>query len=73
VLISFLIYEEVLGQTRLRMSVKIIGKRRCTVSPQRYAYRLLEDSTSKFYKYIVNGKVNHIDNVVFGVLCLATK
>jgi len=32
---------------------------------------LLEDSASKFYKYIVNEKVDHIDNVVFGVLCLA--
>jgi len=29
---------------------------------------LLEDS--KFYKYIVNEKVDHINNVVFGVLCL---
>jgi len=31
----------------------------------------LENSASKFYKYIVNEKVDHIDNVVFGVLCLA--
>jgi len=29
------------------------------------------DSASKFYKYIVDEKVDHIDNVVFGVLCLA--
>jgi len=28
---------------------------------------LLEDSASKFYKYIVKEKVNHIDNVVFDV------
>jgi len=34
-------------------------------------YNLLEDSASKLYKYIVNVKVGHIDNVVFGVLCLA--
>jgi len=50
------------------MSVKI---KRCTVSPHRNAYRLLEDSASKFYKYIVNEKVDHIENVVFVVLCLA--
>jgi len=29
----------------------------------------LEDSASKFYKNIVNEKVDHIDNVVLGVLC----
>jgi len=33
---------------------------------------LLEDPASKFYKYIVNEKVDHIDNVVLGVLCLAS-
>jgi len=27
---------------------------------------------SLFYKYIVNEKVDHIDNVVFGVFCLAS-
>jgi len=32
---------------------------------------LLEDSASNFYKYIVNEKVDHIDNVIFGVLFLA--
>jgi len=42
VLISFLLYEEVLGQTRLRMSLKI-KKKRCTVNPHRNVYRLLED------------------------------
>jgi len=30
----------------------------------------LEDDTSKFYKYIVNEKVDNIDNAVFGVHCL---
>jgi len=29
---------------------------------------LLEDSASKLYKYIVSEKVDHIDNVDFGVL-----
>jgi len=51
---------------------KQIGKKRCTVSPHRNVYRLLEDSASKFYKHIVNEKIDHIDNVVFGVLCLAS-
>jgi len=53
------------------MSVNEIGKKRCTVSPHRNAYSLLEYPASKFYKYIVIEKVDHIDNVVFGVLCLA--
>jgi len=29
------------------------------------------DSASKFYKYIVNDKFDHINDVVVGVLCLA--
>jgi len=49
------------------MSVKQIGKKRCTFSSHRNADRLLKYSASKFYKYIVN-----IENVVFGVRCLAT-
>jgi len=32
---------------------------------------LLEDSASKFYKYIVSEKVDHIDNIVVSALCLA--
>jgi len=31
----------------------------------------LEDPASKLYEYIANEKVDHIDNVVFGVHCLA--
>jgi len=71
VIISVLLYEKVLGQTRLRMSVKINRQEGCTVSPHRNDYRLLEDSASKLYKYFVIEKVDHIDNVIFGVLCLA--
>jgi len=37
----------------------------------RNAYSLFEDSASKFYKYVVNKKVDNMENVVFGVLCLA--
>jgi len=33
---------------------------------------LLEDPASKFYKYIVNAKADHIDNVVFVVVCIAS-
>jgi len=43
----------------------------CTVSPHRNSYSLLEDSASKYYKYIVSENVDHIDNVVLGVLRLA--
>jgi len=35
------------------------------------AYSLLADPASKFYKNIVNEKVDHVDNVVLGVFCLA--
>jgi len=45
--------------------------KRCIVSHHRNAYSLLEGPASKFYKYVVIEKVDHIDNVVIGVLCLA--
>jgi len=32
----------------------------------------MEDSASNFFKYIVNEKIDYTDNVVFGVLCLAS-
>jgi len=54
VLISVLLYKEVLGQLRLRMSVKINRQEEVhTDSPLRNACRLLEDHASKLYKYIV--------------------
>jgi len=67
VVISFLLYEEVLGHTRLRMNV-IINRQEEVHS---LSCSLLEDSAFKFYKYTVYEKVDHIDNVIFGVLCLA--
>jgi len=71
VLIYFLLYEDVLGQTQHSYECKKqIDKKSCTVSSHRYANSLLEDSASQFY--IVHEKVDHIKNVVFDVVCLAS-
>jgi len=47
-------------------------KKRVTFSPHRNTDSLKKYSASKFYKYIVNKKGQHIDNVVVGVLCFAS-
>jgi len=53
------------------MTVKINRHEEVHSYSLRNDYSFLEDPASKFYKCIVNEKVDHIDNVVFDVLCIA--
>ena len=51
------------------MKVEEVDKKRRTVSSHRNADNLLEKSTSKLNKYVVDKKLQHTDHLFFCVAC----